>query len=77
MVDSMKQIFLLKPEVLTPNGNGFMAKKRKWHLKAGSTVLVVLFLQKRTQTFNVRMDIYDNYSPYSTIHFFHVLINYN
>ena len=38
MVDSMKQIFLLKPEVLTPNRNGFMAKKRKWHLKAGSTV---------------------------------------
>ena len=41
MVDSMKQIFLLKPEVLTPNRNGFMAKKRKWHLKAGSTVVVV------------------------------------
>ena len=38
MVDSMKQIFLLQPEVLTPNRNGFMAKKRKWHLKAGSTV---------------------------------------
>ena len=38
MVDSMKQIFLLKPEVLTPNRNGFMAKKCKWHLKAGSTV---------------------------------------
>ena len=38
MVDSMKQSFLLKPEVLTPNRNGFMAKKRKWHLKAGSTV---------------------------------------
>ena len=38
MVDSMKQIFLLKPEVLTRNRNGFMAKKRKWHLKAGSTV---------------------------------------
>ena len=40
MVDSMKQIFLLKPEVLTPNRNGFMTKKRKWHLKAGSTVYV-------------------------------------
>ena len=38
MVDSMKQIFLLKPEVLTPNRNVFMAKKHKWHLKAGSTV---------------------------------------
>ena len=38
MVDSMKQSFLLQPEVLTPNRNGFMAKKRKWHLKAGSTV---------------------------------------
>ena len=38
MVDSMKQSFLLKPEVLTPNRNGFMAKKREWHLKAGSTV---------------------------------------
>ena len=38
MVDSMKQSFLLKTEVLTPNRNGFMAKKRKWHLKAGSTV---------------------------------------
>ena len=37
MVDSMKQSFLLKPEVLTPNRNGFMAKK-KWHLKAESTV---------------------------------------
>ena len=41
MVDSMKQIFLLKPEVLTPNRNGFMAKKRKWHLKAGSTVCIL------------------------------------
>ena len=29
---------LLKPEVLTPNRNGFMAKTRYWHLKAGSTV---------------------------------------
>ena len=45
MVDSMKQIFLLKPEVLTPNRNGFMAKKRKWHLKAGSTVLVCVIFQ--------------------------------
>ena len=27
-----------KPEVLTPNRNGFMAKTRYWHLKAGSTV---------------------------------------
>ena len=43
MVDSMNQIFLLKPEVLTRNRNGFMAKKRKWHLKAGSTVVVLLF----------------------------------
>ena len=34
----MKQSFLLKPEVLTPNRNGFMAKKRKWHLKPGITV---------------------------------------
>ena len=42
MVDSMKQIFLLKPEVLTPNRNGFIAKKRKWH-KAGSTVYIYLF----------------------------------
>ena len=42
MVDSMKQSFLLKPEVLTPNRNGFMAKKRKWHLKAGSTVVVMV-----------------------------------
>ena len=41
MVDSMNQIFLLKPEVLTPNRNGFMAKKRKWHLKAGSTVYIL------------------------------------
>ena len=40
MVDSMKQSFLLKPEVLTPNRNGFMAKKRKWHLKAESTVYI-------------------------------------
>ena len=42
MVDSMKQIFLLKPEVLTPIRNGFMAKKLKWHLKAGSTVVVLV-----------------------------------
>ena len=42
MVDSMKQSFLLKSEVLTPNRNGFMAKKRKWHLKAGSTVQLSL-----------------------------------
>ena len=42
MVDSMKQIFLLKPEVLTPNRNGFMTKKRKWHLKAGSTVCICM-----------------------------------
>ena len=39
-VDSMLQSFLLKPEVLTPNRNGFMAKTRYWHLKAGSTVHV-------------------------------------
>ena len=31
-----------KPEVLTPNRNGFMAKKRKWYLKAGSTVCIIL-----------------------------------
>ena len=42
MVDSIKQIFLLKPEVLTHNRNGFMAKKRKWHLKAGSTVYIYI-----------------------------------
>ena len=47
MVDSMKQIFLLKPEVLTPNRNGFMVKKRKWHLKAGSTVHVPMKLSGR------------------------------
>ena len=41
LVDSMKQIFLLKPKVLTPNRNGFMAKKLKWHLKAGSTVFIM------------------------------------
>ena len=40
MVDFMYQSFLIKPEVLTPNRNGFMAKKCKWHLKAGSTVYV-------------------------------------
>ena len=43
MVDSMKHILLLKPIVLTPNRNGFMAKKCKWHLKAGSTVHVHAF----------------------------------
>ena len=52
MVDSMKQIFLLKPEVLTPNRNGFMAKKRKWHLKAGSTVYIVGVYVVRTSSLN-------------------------
>ena len=47
MVDSMKQSFLLKPEVLTPNRNGFMAKKRKWHLKAGSTVYIIYICHQK------------------------------
>ena len=59
MVDSMKQSFLLKPEVLTPNRNGFMAKKRMWHLKAGSTVSLLnekvgfIIPTTRTRTFSM------------------------
>ena len=53
MVDSMKQSFLLKPEVLTPNRNGFMAKKRKWHLKAGSTVQNCVLLSRFMSTSKV------------------------
>ena len=56
MVDSMKQSFLLKPEVLTPNRNGFMAKKRKWHLKAESTVCVYMFEDQKNLNSTLAID---------------------
>ena len=59
MVDSMKQSFLLKPEVLTPNRNGFMAKKLKWHLKAGSTVFKVqIFIKIPTKYTETEINMY-------------------
>ena len=40
-----------KPEVLTPNRNGFVAKARYWHLKAGSTVYICLWMKKKFESY--------------------------